>query len=98
MRVNKVLKTVLGFDREVVILAVELINGPRPSVVVDVRTKRRRRGRCGRCGELASWFDNGDGVRSWRHLDPGYATVQVRAVARRVAQLSVPGVRTLPDL
>ena len=33
---------------------------------------------------MASWFDNGDGVRSWRHLDAGYATVEVVAVARRV--------------
>ena len=66
MRVSKVLKSVCGFGREVLILAVEVIEGPRDRVVVDVRPKRRRRGRCGRCGrcgELGSWLDNGGGVR-----------------------------------
>lgn len=85
MRVSKVLKSVCGFGREVVILAVEVIEGPRDRVVVDVRPKRRRRGRCGRCGELGSWLDNGGGVRRWRHVDAGYATVEVVAVARRVS-------------
>jgi len=33
---------------------------------------------------LAAWFDNGDGVRSWRHVDAGFATVELVAVARRV--------------
>jgi transposase len=32
----------------------------------------------------ASWFDNGDGPRSWRHIDAGFATVQLVATARRV--------------
>lgn len=85
MRVSKVLRAILGFGREVVILAVEVVDGPRPLLVVEVRPKRRRRGRCGRCGELAAWLDNGDGARSWRHLDAGFATVEVRAVARRVS-------------
>ena len=84
MRVSKVLRAILGFGREVVILAVDVVDGPRPRLVVEVRPKRRRRGRCGRCGELAAWLDNGDGARSWRHLDAGVATVEVRAVARRV--------------
>lgn len=84
MRVSKVLKAVCGFGRDVVILSAEVVTGSRPTVVVDVRAKLRRRGRCGRCGEWASWFDNGDGARSWRHLDAGYATVEIVAVARRV--------------
>ncbi len=84
MRVSKVLKAICGFGREVVILAVEVVESPRRKVVVEVRPKRRRRGRCGRCGELAGWLDNGDGARSWRHLDAGCATVEVVAVARRV--------------
>jgi transposase len=33
---------------------------------------------------LVAWLDNGDGVRSWRHLDAGFATVALVAVARRV--------------
>jgi hypothetical protein len=50
-----------------------------------VRPKARRRIRCGLCGESAAWFDNDDGVRSWRHLDAGFAIVEVVAVARRVS-------------
>lgn len=84
MRVSKVLKAILGFSREVVIMGVEVVSEARPVVRVHVRPRVRRRGRCGRCGELASWFDNGDGIRSWRHLDAGYATVELVAVARRV--------------
>ncbi len=84
MRVSKVLKAILGFSPEVVIMGVEIVSAARPVVRVHVRPKVRRRGRCGRCGELAAWFDNGDGARSWRHLDAGYATVEVVAVARRV--------------
>jgi transposase len=74
----------LGFTREVVIMSVEVASGERPALRVNVRPKVRQRGRCGRCGQLASWFDIGDGVRSWRHLDAGFATVEVVAVARRV--------------
>jgi len=84
VRVSKVLKAVLGFSREVVIMGVEVVAEGRPVVRVHVRSKAQRRGRCGRCGDLASWFDQGDGVRSWRHLDAGYATVELVALARRV--------------
>lgn len=84
MRVSKVVKAICGFGREVVILAVEVVGGARPRLVVDVRAKQRRRGRCGRCGELSPWLDNGSGIRSWRHLDAGWAAVEIRAVARRV--------------
>ncbi len=85
MRVSKVLKAICGFGREVVILAVEVTGGARPLVAVEVRPKRRRRGRCGRCGELAVWLDNGGGARRWRHVDAGFATVEIKAVARRVS-------------
>lgn len=84
MRVSKLLKAICGFTREVVIMSAELVAGDRPVLQVHVRPKVRRRGRCGRCGQLAAWFDNGDGIRSWRHLDAGYATVEVVALARRV--------------
>lgn len=64
---------------------------------MHVRPKVRCRGRCGRCGALASWFDNGDGVRSWRHIDAGFATVELRAVARRVGCASCgPTVAAVP--
>ncbi len=84
MRVSKVLKAILGFSHEVVIMGVEVVTGIRPVLRVHVRPRVRRRGRCGRCGGLASWFDNGDGIRSWRHLDAGFATVELVALARRV--------------
>ena len=84
MRVSKVLKAICGFSREVVIMSAEVIDGDRPKLRVQVRPKVRKRGRCGRCGGLAAWFDNGDGQRSWRHVDAGHATVEVVAVARRV--------------
>ena len=84
MRVSKVLRAILGFTREVVIVSVEVVAGLRPRLRVHVRAKVRKRGRCGSCGELASWFDNGDGLRSWRHVDGGFATVELVAIARRV--------------
>ena len=84
MRVSKLLKAVLGFGREVVILSVGVVAGVRPVLRVGVRPKVRRRGRCGRCGTAASWFDNGDGVRTWRRLDAGFATVELVGLARRV--------------
>jgi transposase len=84
VRVNKVLRAILGFTREVVVITVEVVEKARPVLRVYVRSKCRRRGRCGRCGELAAWFDNGDGVRSWRHIDAGFATVELVSLARRV--------------
>jgi transposase len=84
VRVSKVLRAILGFGREVVIVGAEVVDRDRPRLRVHVRPKVRRRGRCGRCGALASWFDNGDGARSWRHLDAGFATVEIVALARRV--------------
>jgi transposase len=97
VRVSKVLRAILGFTREVVIMSVEVVAGDRPVLRVHVRPKVRRRGRCGRCGELASWFDNGDGVRSWRHLDAGFATVEMVAVARRVdCRVCGPTVAAVP--
>lgn len=84
MRVSKVLNAICGFTRGVVIIGAELVAGARPRLEVHVRPKVRRRGRCGRCGQLASWFDQGGGVRRWRHVDAGFATVDLVAVARRV--------------
>ena len=84
MRVSKVLKAICGFTREVVIISVEVVAGARPTLEVHLRSKVRRRGRCGRCGQLGSWFDNGGGPRRWRHVDAGFATVELVAVARRV--------------
>lgn len=84
MRVSKVLKAICGLCAESVIRWVDLVEEGRPRLVVGVRPKVRRRGRCGRCGELAAWFDRGGGQRRWRHLDAGFATVELVGPARRV--------------
>ncbi|MEX1162281.1 MAG: ISL3 family transposase, partial [Nitriliruptor sp.] len=88
MRLNKVLKSVLGLGRDVVITGRELSGEDdpdvRPSLQVRVRLRTARRGRCGRCGAKATWFDHGDGLRRWRHLDVGYATCELLAEAPRV--------------
>lgn len=87
MRVTKLLKGILGLGPEAVVCSWEMV-GPaaavRPKLEVTVRTRVRRRGRCGRCAAVSPWFDRGDGERSWRHLDVGYATCELRAAAPRV--------------
>ena len=89
MRVNKVLKKVLGLGHDVVIVGRNLVEDDyesvRPKLEVRVRPRASRRGRCGRCGTKAPWYDQGDGERRWRHLDVGYATCELIADARRVA-------------
>lgn len=89
MRVNKVLKKVLGLDRRVVIRGWDLTGDDdtskaRPALEVRVRRRVSRRGPCGRCGASAPWYDQGDGERRWRHIDVGYATCQLVADAPRV--------------
>ncbi len=88
MRVNKVLKTVLGLDRRVVITGWDLAEDDgdhaRSKLEVRVRQRKHRRGWCGRCGTRAPWYDQGDGERRWRHVDVGYATCELVADAPRV--------------
>ena len=88
MRVSKVLRAICGFTREVVIMSAEVVEGARPVLRVQVRAKVRKRGVCGRCGQRSPWFDQGDGPRSWRHVDAGFATVEVIGGARRVAPIT----------
>ncbi len=89
MRPKKLLRTILGLGRPVVVTGWELTDsagdGARPKVEVQVRLKARRRGRCGRCGTVSPWFDRGDGERRWRHVDVGYATCELVADAPRVS-------------
>ncbi len=84
MRVSKVLRAICGFGREVVIVSAEVVEGPRRVLRVQVRAKVRKRGSCGRCGERSPWFDQGSGPRSWRHVDAGFAVVEIVGAARRV--------------
>ena len=88
MRVNKVLKSGLGLGRDVVIVNRELIEADgkrRARLEILVRLRASRRGRCGRCGASSPWFDQGDGRRSWRHIDVGFASCWLFADARRVS-------------
>lgn len=89
MRVTTVLKRLLGLCPAAVVSSWELVDhgddGGRPTLVARVRIRAGRRGRCGRCGEVSPWFDRGDGERSWRHLDVGYATCELVGDAPRVS-------------
>jgi transposase len=89
VRVNKVLKKVLGLGREVVIVGRELTGVDdetvRPKLEVQVRLRAGRRGRCGRCDTKAAWYDRGDGRRRWRHVDVGYVTCELVTEMRRVS-------------
>jgi len=88
VRVNKVLKKVLGLGDDVVITGWELTGAEeedtRANLEVTVRLRVSKRGPCGRCGTKSPRFDYGDGSRRWRHVDVGYATCELIAEARRV--------------
>lgn len=47
MRLSKVLRAILGFTREIVIVGCELVERDRPCLRVHVRPKVRRRGAAG---------------------------------------------------
>lgn len=89
MRVNKLLRQLLGLIREVVIEGHELVEpvepGARPRLVVRLRLRSRHVLRCGRCGEVAPGYDQGGGERRWRHLDVAFATSELVAPAPRVS-------------
>lgn len=89
MRINKVVKKLLGLGREVVVEGVDLVEGgdcDRPKLIVDIRPRAGGRLRCGRCATPSPRYDRGDSAwRRWRHLDVGFATCELRAPAPRVA-------------
>jgi len=85
VRVKTVLSRLCGLGRQVVIEAGTLWEREeRPALEVTVRHRARRRARCGRCGVLAPGYDQGGGLRRWRHIDVGYATCELVAEAPRV--------------
>lgn len=85
VRVNKLLRAVLGVCRQTVLGWCELTDvGGRARLVVWVRLRADAKGRCGRCGAVAGWFDQGGGERRWRHVDVGFATCELVGTARRV--------------
>lgn len=85
MRKTSVLKVLLGLCQAVVICWSEMDeSSARPKLEVGVRQRGGRMGRCGKCGSVSPWFDNGGGQRRWRHIDAGYATCDLVAMAPRV--------------
>jgi transposase len=59
--------------------------GPRLSVVLRVRLRRRQAGRCGVCCRRRPGYDQGSGRRLWRALDLGTVTAWLEADAPRVS-------------
>jgi transposase len=91
VRVSKLLRGVLGFGREVVIVSWELEDEEwrsRPNLLVTVRPRGDVRRRCGRCSTVASGYDQGGRpggwLRRWRHVDVGFATCELTGEAPRV--------------
>lgn len=85
MRVTKLLRGLLGLGHLVVIGGWNFdAEADRPKLTVTVRLRQRRRGRCGRCAKTAAFYDQGGGVRRWRHLDVGFAVCEIEAAAPRV--------------
>ena len=90
MRIGRVplIRELLGLYR-LVIEGWVLVRGEgrRPRLDVQVRHRKGHRGSCGRCGLLAPWYDRGgrDGwQRRWRHVDAGFAMVDLIGDAPRV--------------
>jgi transposase len=87
VRIKSVLIALLGLGTSVVLTGSELQDSHdegRGNLVVFVRRKARARGRCGKCEVAAPWFDQGGGMRRWRHVDVGFVTCELVAGARRV--------------
>ena len=59
--------------------------GPDAMLVVDVRPRQKASHRCGICHRKSPGYDQGEGVRRWRHLDFGAQQVYLRAAAPRVS-------------
>jgi transposase len=84
VRRRKVLKLLAGLGRATVIEGDEVIeDGPRPLLRLRVRPRVGRLS-CGKCGERAPGYDQGEGVRSWRHVDLGFARCVLVGPAPRV--------------
>jgi len=100
VRVTKLLRQLVGLCKSMVIEGWELHAGERsdrPHLVLRVARRSSARGRCGLCGEASPWFDRGGGIRSWRHIEIGYSTCEIRCEARRVSCRSHgPTVAQLP--
>ena len=89
MRVKTLLRTLLGLPKPIVIDTFDLVattseDDRRPTLKVEIRMRKRKKGSCGLCGDKAPWYDQGDGTRTWRHVDVGFARCELVALAPRV--------------
>ncbi|HJS95163.1 MAG TPA: ISL3 family transposase, partial [Solirubrobacteraceae bacterium] len=83
MRVTRVFKRLLGLRGERVV-GVELVEAPKPRLVVEVALPVRRRLVCGRCGQLCgSVYDHRR--QAWRDLDAVTTSVWITCRIARVA-------------
>ena len=57
----------------------------RAHLVIAVRCRPNRKLRCGRCGSIAPGYDQGGGIRVWRHVEIGWATCALVGAATRVS-------------
>jgi transposase len=87
VRIPKLLRSLLALGKAVVFIDWEHneeTETTRAELRVWIRQKVRKKGCCGRCGERCAWGDHGGGERTWHHVDVGFATSTLVALARRV--------------
>ena len=85
MRVSTLLRSLAGLCQATVITGWFLDrSGDRPELVIKVRVRAGRARSCGRCGQRARGYDQGGGLRRWRHVDVGFARCVLEGPAPRV--------------
>ena len=85
MRVSTLLRSLAGLCRATVITGWFLDRSQdHPELVIEVRVRSDRARSCGRCGQRAKGYDQGGGVRRWRHVDLGFARCVLEGPAPRV--------------
>ena len=72
--------------KNVVVEDVRIVDSPlRPEPVLEIRVRPRKGTlRCSRCGRRRRGYDQGGGVRRWRHQDFGCFRVELVAAMPRV--------------
>lgn len=84
MRSASIFTRLLAVD-EVVVEDVAFDQDSRgPLLVIDVRPYARAAGRCSRCHAACPGYDQGGGLRRWRHTDMGQTRCYLQARAPRV--------------
>jgi transposase len=85
VRVSRLLRSLAGLCRATVVTGWSLDqSGDRPELVISVRVRDDSARCCGRCGQRAAGYDQGGGLRRWRHVDVGIARCVLEGPAPRV--------------